>query len=91
MLRPDVVWFGESLPQAAIELAMQAAYSAEVFLVAGTSSVVYPAAALPHVAKQHGARVIEVNLEVTELSSVADISLRGKCGEILPQLLAAAL
>ena len=87
MMRPDVVWFGEALPQAAIEKAMQAAYSADVFLVAGTSSVVYPAAALPHVAKQHGARVIEVNLEATELSSVADISLRGKCGEILPQLL----
>ena len=51
--------------------------------------MVYPAAVLPHVAKQHGARVIEVNLETTELSEVADISLRGKCGEILPQLLAA--
>jgi NAD-dependent deacetylase len=87
MLRPDVVWFGEALPQAAMERALQAAYSADVFLVAGTSSVVYPAAALPHVAKQHGARVIEVNLETTELSAVADISLRGKCGEILPQLL----
>ena len=91
MMRPDVVWFGESLPQAEMERAMQAAYSADVFLVAGTSSVVYPAAALPHVAKQHGARVVEVNLEVTELSSVAHISLRGKCGEILPQLLPAAL
>jgi NAD-dependent deacetylase len=87
MMRPDVVWFGEALPQPAIEQAMQAAYSADVFLVAGTSSVVYPAAALPHVARQHGARVIEVNLEPTELSAVADISLRGKCGEILPQLL----
>jgi NAD-dependent deacetylase len=91
MLRPDVVWFGEALPQASMERALQAAYSAEVFLVAGTSSVVYPAAALPHVAKQHGARVIEVNLEPTELSSVADITLRGRCGEILPQFLPTAL
>ena len=89
MMRPDVVWFGEALPQAAIEKAMQAAYSADVFLVVGTSSVVYPAAALPQVAKQHGARVIEVNLEATELSLLADLSLRGKCGEILPQLLQA--
>lgn len=87
MMRPGVVWFGEALPQAAIEQAMQAACSAEVFLVAGTSSVVYPAAALPHVAKQHGAKVIEVNLEATELSAVADITLRGKCGELLPRLL----
>lgn len=90
IMRPGVVWFGEALPQEAIEQAMQAACSAEVFLVAGTSSVVYPAAALPHVAQQHGAKVIEVNLEATELSSVADISLRGKCGELLPQLLPAA-
>jgi NAD-dependent deacetylase len=86
MLRPDVVWFGEPLPQASRERALQAAYSADVFLVAGTSSVVYPAAALPHVAKQHGARVIEVNLETTELSAVADITLRGTAGEILPGL-----
>jgi NAD-dependent deacetylase len=87
MMRPAVVWFGEALPQAAIEEAMQAAYSAEVFLVAGTASVVYPAAALPHVALQHGAKVIEVNLEATELSAVAQVALRGKSGEILPQLL----
>jgi len=86
MLRPAVVWFGEALPQAAMAEAMQAATAAEVFLVAGTSSMVYPAAALPHVAMQHGARVIEVNLEATELSSLAHISLRGKSGEILPQL-----
>ncbi len=90
MLRPDVVWFGEPLPHSAIEQAMQAAYSAEVFLVAGTSSMVYPAASLPHVARQHGARVIEVNLEATELSETADISIRGKCGDILPQLLPSA-
>ncbi|MBI1738128.1 MAG: NAD-dependent deacylase [Acidobacteria bacterium] len=90
MLRPDVVWFGESLPQAAIQQAMAAAREAEVFLVAGTSSMVYPAAALPHIAMQNGAKVIEVNLEATELSSAADITLRGKCGDLLPQLLPAA-
>ena len=87
MLRPDVVWFGEPLPQAAMQRALRAAYAADVFLVAGTSSVVYPAAALPHIAREHGAKVIEINLEPTELSAVADVTLRGKCGDILPQML----
>ena len=90
LLRPGVVWFGEALSAEALAAAMEAARRAEVFLVAGTSAVVYPAAGLPRVALEHGARVIEINLEPTELSGVAQISLRGKCGEILPQLLAPA-
>jgi len=86
MLRPAVVWFGESLPQEEFARAMQAAQAAEVFIVVGTSSVVYPAAALPRVAREYGARVIEVNPEPTDLSRLADASLRGLAGEILPQL-----
>ena len=61
-----------------------------MFLVLGTSSVVYPAAALPRVALDHGARVIEINLEPTDLSSAAHFSLRGKTGEILPQIVTPA-
>ena len=90
LLRPGVVWFGEALPAETLAAAMEAARRAEVFLVAGTSAVVYPAAGLPRAALEHGARVIEINLEPTELSEVAQISLRAKCGEILPQLLAPA-
>lgn len=86
MMRPAVVWFGESLPQDEFAAAMQAAQAAEMFLVVGTSSVVYPAAALPRVARENGARIIEVNPEPTDLSRHADISLRGLAGEILPQL-----
>jgi NAD-dependent deacetylase len=86
LMRPGVVWFGELLSAYAMNAASAAAQSCEVFLVVGTSSVVYPANTLPRLAQQNGARVIEVNFEPTELSAVADISLRGKSGELLPQL-----
>ena len=88
MLRPDVVWFGESLPEDALETAMGAARGCDVFLSVGTSTVVEPAASLPFVARQANAIVIEVNPEPTPLTNVAQISLRGAAGEILPQLLA---
>jgi NAD-dependent deacetylase len=86
MLRPAVVWFGESLPEREFRAAVEAARHAQVFLVVGTSSVVYPAAALPRVALESGARVIEVNPEPTELTPTAHISLRGNAGDILPQV-----
>jgi NAD-dependent deacetylase len=87
MQRPGVVWFGEPLPEAEWRAAVAAAQAADVFLVVGTSSLVYPAAALPRLALEHGARVIEVNLDATDLSVVTHCSLRGKAGEILPQLI----
>lgn len=86
MLRPGVVWFGESLPAAVWQDAERAARQAQVLLVAGTSAVVYPAAGLIDVARAAGARVIEVNLEDTPYSSLVDVALRGPSGEILPQL-----
>jgi NAD-dependent protein deacetylase/lipoamidase len=87
LMRPGVVWFGEALPEEALEQAFRAARAAEVFLVVGTSAVVYPAAALPKVAWERGARVIEVNPEATPLSDLAQISLRGKAAELLPELI----
>jgi NAD-dependent deacetylase len=88
LLRPDVVWFGESLPVDALERAMLAAETCELFLVVGTSTLVQPAASLPLVAKGRGAAVIEVNPDPTPISHLVDVSLRGKAGEILPALLA---
>ncbi len=87
LMRPAVVWFGEALPADAIHLAAQAARSCDLFLVCGTSAVVYPAAALPDQAVSAGARVIEINIEPTPFTNYAHLSLRGKCGEILPQLI----
>jgi len=88
MLRPGVVWFGESLPQDIWRQAEQAARSADLFLVIGTSAVVYPAAGLAHIAKSNGARVVEINIEETAISSGIDSFLQGPSGELLPQLIA---
>jgi NAD-dependent deacetylase len=89
LLRPDIVWFGEPLPIEAIDRAFAAARQAEVVLVVGTSSIVYPAAALPQVALSAGAFVIEVNPETTPLSALAQVSLRGAAAEIVPALVGA--
>ncbi len=88
LLRPGVVWFGEALPAQVLREAEEAACAAEVFLVAGTSAVVYPAAGLVPLARSAGAKVIEVNLEETPFSATVDCSLRGKSGDLLPRLIA---
>ena len=87
MLRPGVVWFGEMLPEAALEAAVAAASSCEVMLVVGTSAVVYPAASLAPLARRAGARLIEVNVEETPASGLADVHLRGSAGVALPRIL----
>lgn len=88
-LRPDVVWFNESLPAGAFETAETAARECDVFLSIGTSSVVYPAAMLPEVALNSRATVIEINPDETPLTNLATFSLRGPSGVILPDLLRA--
>jgi len=85
LLRPDVVWFGEALPEDALQGAISSASQCQIMLVVGTSAVVQPAASLPIIAKEHGASVIEVNLEPTPITPLADQSLLGPAGEILPQ------
>jgi len=86
LTRPGVVWFGEALPDGIMQEAEHAAAAAEVFLVIGTSAVVYPAAGLVPYAKQAGAKVIEINTEPSAASRIADVMLQGPAGEILPQL-----
>lgn len=88
-LRPDVVWFGEMLPEEAVSRAWAAAQSCDVLLLVGTSGTVWPAAELPHIAKDAGATVIEVNPERSELTAVADLFLPGQAGEVLPRLVKA--
>ena len=82
-----MVWFGEMLPEGAFERAFTAASSSQVFIVAGTSGVVEPAASLARVAREAGANVIEINPEDTPLTDVADVALRGPSGQLLPALL----
>jgi len=87
-LRPDVVWFGEPLPEGKMDEAMRASTTCEVFLSVGTSTVVYPAAALPFEARRSGALVVEVNPDPTPLTDQAHYVLNGAAGIVLPELLA---
>jgi NAD-dependent deacetylase len=83
-IRPDVVWFGEMLPEDQWELSVRATQSADLFFSIGTSAVVYPAASLPHVARHAGAFLVEVNPEPTPLTPDADEFLQGASGTVLP-------
>jgi NAD-dependent deacetylase len=85
--RPAVVWFGERLPQNALDRAEAAARACDLMLVVGTSGVVYPAAGLALTAHQSGARVVIVNPESTDLDLVADACLREPAAQCLPCLL----
>jgi NAD-dependent deacetylase len=86
-IRPDVVWFGEMLPEKALNYAFDVSSRCDLFFSIGTSAVIHPAASLPSIARRNGAYVVEVNLSPTEISHLVDESLWGKSGEILPQLL----
>ncbi len=90
VIRPDVVWFGEMLPEDEWNSAVDACRNADVLISIGTSGVVYPAAGLPLDAKRNGAFLIEINPEPTPLTDYADAFLAGKAGELLP-LLAVAI
>ncbi len=90
LLRPDVVWFGESLPLADLRAAEMAALRADVFLSVGTSGVVEPAASLPFLALRAGALVVEVNPEPTPLTDYCHHALALPAAEALPALVRAA-
>jgi NAD-dependent deacetylase len=89
LLRPDVVWFGEAIPAAAMQDSAKAVASCDLFLSVGTSAVVYPAAGMAAQAAAAGAVTAEINLEATPLTSSVDISVAGLAGEILPALVTA--
>lgn len=86
LLRPHIVWFGESLDPDVLGRAFDASARCEVMLVVGTSALVQPAASLPLHASAAGAKVIEINPDPTPLTRSADIALPGKAGEILPRI-----
>ena len=86
LIRPDVVWFGESLPENTLKAAMESAIHCNLMLVVGTSGIVQPVASLPSLAKSKNAYIIEVNPNQTPISLLADESIRGKAAETLPGL-----
>jgi NAD-dependent deacetylase len=89
-IRPGVVWFGEALPEEALEDAVQAATDCDVLLTVGTSGLVYPAAEIPKVAAMFGGMVIQVNPQPTPLDAVAAVNLHGTAATVLPQLVSVA-
>jgi NAD-dependent deacetylase len=86
LLRPHIVWFGESLDPAILEKAIETVRACDVLLVIGTSALVQPAAGLAFLAAESGARIIEINLDETPLTPYAYAVLRDAAGEILPQI-----
>ena len=87
LLRPHIVWFGESLWEEDLRRCDQAIQGCDLFLVIGTSGVVYPAAGFASAAKNVGALVIEINLESTPQSELVDLSLQGRAKDLVPLLL----
>jgi NAD-dependent deacetylase len=90
VLKPDVVFFGEAIPQDAMNRSFQLASSAQALMVIGTSAVVSPVNTIPSIAKQNGAKIIEINKERTHLTdSMTDIFLEGSAGMIVSDLVEA--
>jgi NAD-dependent deacetylase len=80
------VWFGEQLDPLNLEAAFDWAGRCDLMLVAGTSAIVYPAAAVPYEAKRKGATVVEINPYHTELTRYCDFAIAAPSGEVLPAL-----
>jgi len=85
-IRPDIVWFGEALPGQAWQTAEDAAANCDIFISIGTSSLVYPAAGLAQLAKQNGAKILEINPHPTP-NTVVDITLAANAGVVMPLLM----
>lgn len=87
LLKPDVVFFGEPIPPKAQSISFRESRSCELVLVIGTSAVVYPAASIPIMAKEGGAKVIEINMEPTPLTGhISDYLIPGSAGKIIPAI-----
>jgi NAD-dependent deacetylase len=87
-IRPGVVWFGEALPETELRKAFHAAKDGDLLLSLGTSGIVYPAAHIPDIAREHGANVLHINTELVD--APADYVLTGRAGEWLVKLISAA-
>ena len=82
-IRPDVVWFGEQLPEEALKTSYSFIKECDLFFSIGTSSVVQPAASFPFIAKENGAFLVEININDTPVTGISDITIKGKSAEIL--------
>jgi NAD-dependent deacetylase len=90
VLKPDVIFFGEGIPPDALNRSYQLATQAQALMVVGTSAVVSPANTIPGIAKQHGAKVIEINMEATHLTdTLTDVFIEGSAGTVISELVEA--
>ena len=89
LLRPHIVWFGESLAEEDLRLSEAALQSSDLCLIIGTSGMVYPAAGFASIAKRAGAFVVEINLDPTPHTGLVDAALQGRAKDIVPLLLQA--
>jgi NAD-dependent deacetylase len=90
ILKPDVIFFGEAIPTEALNKSFMLASSAQALMVVGTSAVVSPANTIPGIAKQNGAKIIEINMERTHLTdSLTDVFLKGSAGALISELVEA--
>ncbi|MEO0143276.1 MAG: NAD-dependent deacylase [candidate division WOR-3 bacterium] len=87
LLRPDVVWFGESIPQDVWDESIKFLTSSDVAIICGTSGVVWPAAAIPEIAKQNNVKTIEINIEPTPITPLAFLNIMAPVGKILPEII----
>jgi NAD-dependent protein deacetylase/lipoamidase len=87
ILKPRVIFFGESLPQEALKRGVQVSAECDLMLIVGSSLAVYPAASLPLLAKRGGAQIIIINVGPTAMDEIADIRIDAKAGETLPTLI----
>ncbi|HDS09938.1 MAG TPA: NAD-dependent deacylase [Firmicutes bacterium] len=87
LLRPNVIWFGEALPQKALDLSLKIASESDIFIVIGTSAAVQPAASIPMIAKRANAFLVEINIEETQITRFTDLFLKGKAVKVLPELI----
>jgi NAD-dependent deacetylase len=87
LVRPDVVWFGETLPLEALHKSQKIASSCQLFLSIGTSGVVEPAASLPFIAKENGAYIVEINRDETPLTAYVDDFINQSAEIVLPEVL----
>jgi NAD-dependent deacetylase len=88
-VRPGVVWFGEAIPESALNQSFAAAADCDVFLSVGTSSLVFPAAGLAEVANDSGATVAEINPNTTNMAAGFDYAIAGNAGRVLPEIITA--
>ena len=87
VLKPGTVLFGEPLPEHALDMAMLAAKNCDMFLVLGSSLVVYPAASMPRIAKKNDAVLVIVNIDPTPLDDMADLVINESASKVLSKLI----